>query len=58
MIRRDMLKAATAALGGAALLGVQPATLATTTSARHVSAGRRAGPFVETRDGSLLFLRD
>ncbi len=58
MIRRDMLKAATAALGGAALLGVQPATLATTTSARQVSAGRRAGPFVETRDGTLLFLRD
>jgi non-heme chloroperoxidase len=57
MIRRDMLKAAAAALGGAGLLGARPAALAAAPSGRGVSTVRGA-PFVETRDGTLLFLRD
>jgi non-heme chloroperoxidase len=57
MLRRDMLKAATAALGGAAVLGVSTNASATP-AAQNIRAQRRAAPFVEVRDGTLLFLRD
>jgi non-heme chloroperoxidase len=57
MLRRDMLKAATAALGGAAVLGVHAEGPATG-SAQNARSRHRSAPFVETRDGTLLFLRD
>jgi non-heme chloroperoxidase len=56
MYRRDLLKSAGAALGGAALLSADTA-LAQRRAARNTSA-HIVGPFVETRDGTQLFYRD
>ena len=55
MLRRDVLRAA--ALGGAAALGVHAEGLAAG-SAQNARPRHRGAPFVETRDGTLLFLRD
>jgi non-heme chloroperoxidase len=57
MHRRDILKAATATLGGAAILGTQSAAGAAEQRPGKV-AGRRIGPYVETADGAQLFVRD
>ena len=51
MYRRELLKGAGVAIGGAALLAAGD-TQARTTAARTV------GPFIETRDGTQLFYRD
>jgi non-heme chloroperoxidase len=56
MYRRDLLKGATAALGGAALLGAD-AAIAERRNTRGGPA-RRVGPYIETRDGTQLFFRD
>jgi pimeloyl-ACP methyl ester carboxylesterase len=55
MHRRDILRAASAAVGGAALLTGAPA-LAAPLQVRLT--GRRVGPYVETGDGVQLFVRD
>jgi non-heme chloroperoxidase len=57
MYRRDLLKGAGAAIGGAALLGADTAVADQRARASNSSA-RVAGPFVETRDGTQLFYRD
>ena len=57
MQRRDLLKGATAAIGGAALLAAEGA-LAERRASRGAATGTRVGPFVETRDGTQLFYRD
>ena len=58
MFRRDLLKGAGAALGGAALLTAD-AAIAERRTQRSTNAGARVvGPFVETRDGTQLFYRD
>jgi non-heme chloroperoxidase len=57
MDRRDLLKRAGAAIGGAALLSADTALADQRTRAANTSA-RVAGPFVETRDGTQLFYRD
>ena len=57
MYRRDLLKGAGAAIGGAALLGADTAVADQRARASNTSA-RVAGPFVETRDGTQLFYRD
>jgi non-heme chloroperoxidase len=57
MDRRDLLKSAGAAIGGAALLSADTALADQRTRAANTSA-RVAGPFVETRDGTQLFYRD
>ena len=56
MHRRDILRVASAAVGGAALLTGAPA-LAIRPQAR-TAPGRRVGPYVETADGVQLFVRD
>jgi alpha-beta hydrolase superfamily lysophospholipase len=56
MYRRDVLKGASAALGAAALLTADSA-IAERPSSRG-GAGKRIGPYVETRDGTHLFYRD
>jgi len=56
MYRRDLLKGAGAAIGGAALLS---ADTAIADQRAHANASARvAGPFIETRDGTQLFYRD
>jgi non-heme chloroperoxidase len=50
MYRRDVLKSAGVAIGGAALLA------AGNTQAK--TSARTAGPYIETRDGTQLFYRD
>src|SRR5262245_8146782 len=50
MHRRELLKGASAAIGGAALLAADGALAERRTSRRHAS--------VETRDGTQLFYRD
>ena len=57
MYRRDLLKGAGAAIGGAALLSADTALADQRARASNTSA-RVAGPFVETRDGTQLFYRD
>src|SRR5262245_11143037 len=55
MYRRDVLKATTAAITGATLLGAQSVAAASTRNAK--SAGKRS-PFVATSDVTRLFVRD
>lgn len=55
MYRRDVLKATTAAITGAALLAAEGAVAASPQSPR--STGKRR-PFVDTPDGTQLFVRD
>lgn len=55
MHRRDVLKATTAALTGAALLAADGAVAA---RAQSTKAARKHGPFIETADGTQLFVRD
>ena len=57
MDRRDLLRTAGAAIGGAALLSTDAAIAEQRARASNTSA-RVAGPFVETRDGVQLFYRD
>ena len=57
MYRRDLLKTAGAAIGGAALLGADTAIADQRARGSNASA-RVTGPFVETRDGTQLFSRD
>jgi pimeloyl-ACP methyl ester carboxylesterase len=57
MYRRDLLKSAGAALGGAALLAADGAH-AERRAARGSGKGNRVGQYVETRDGTQLFYRD
>ena len=57
MHRRDLLRSAGAAIGGAALLSADSAIADQRTRASQTSA-RIAGPFIETRDGTQLFYRD
>ncbi|HKR36311.1 MAG TPA: alpha/beta hydrolase [Steroidobacteraceae bacterium] len=56
MYRRDLLKGASAAIGGAALLAADSA-IAERRTARS-GAANRVGPYIETRDGTQLFYRD
>ena len=57
MDRRDLLKTAGAAIGGAALLSADTAIADQRARGSNASA-RVSGPFVETRDGTQLFYRD
>jgi Predicted hydrolases or acyltransferases (alpha/beta hydrolase superfamily) len=57
MHRRDLLKGASAAIGGAALVAAD-GVLAERRASRGSASGNRVGPFVETRDGTQLFYRD
>ncbi|HEY7639071.1 MAG TPA: alpha/beta hydrolase [Steroidobacteraceae bacterium] len=57
MHRRELLKSASAAIGATALLTADGAS-AERRAARGAAAGRRVGPYVETRDGTQLFYRD
>jgi pimeloyl-ACP methyl ester carboxylesterase len=57
MYRRDLLKGAGAALGGAALLAADNAS-AERRASRGSGTGTRLGPYIETRDGTQLFYRD
>lgn len=57
MYRRDLLKGASAAIGGAALLAAD-GVLAERRTARGSATGARVGPYIETRDGTQLFYRD
>ena len=57
MYRRDLLRAATAAIGGATLLATTNAAIAAAKPA--ASTARRHSPgFIETRDSTQLFYRD
>lgn len=56
MYRRDLLKGAGAAIGGAALLAGDSAIA--DRRSRGDTTARSLGPFVETRDGTQLFYRD
>lgn len=56
MDRRDLLKTAGAAIGGAAVLSTD--TAAAAQRARSSDTPRVAGTFIETRDGTQLFYRD
>ncbi len=56
MYRRDLLKGAGAAIGGAALLAGDSAIA--DRRSRGADTTARPGPFVETRDGTQLFYRD
>jgi non-heme chloroperoxidase len=57
MHRRELLKGAGAAIGGAALLSANTAIADQRARTSNASA-RVAGPFIETRDGTQLFYRD
>jgi pimeloyl-ACP methyl ester carboxylesterase len=57
MYRRDLLKGAGAAIGGAALLAADNA-LAERRASRGSAPANRVGPYIETRDGTQLFHRD
>jgi non-heme chloroperoxidase len=57
MDRRELLKSAGAAIGGAALLSADTAIADQRARASNTSA-RIAGSFIETRDGTQLFYRD
>jgi pimeloyl-ACP methyl ester carboxylesterase len=57
MDRRDLLKGAGAAIGGAALLSADSA-IADQRARSSATSARVAGPFIETRDGTQLFYRD
>src|SRR5262245_58328644 len=57
MYRRDLLKGAGAAIGGAALLTTDRA-IAERRTTRGSGAANGAGPYIETRDGTQLFYRD
>jgi non-heme chloroperoxidase len=57
MYRRDLLKSAGAAIGGAALLSADSAIADQRARSANASV-RVAGPFIETRDGTQLFYRD
>jgi non-heme chloroperoxidase len=57
MFRRDLLKSAGAAIGGAALLSAYVAVAEQRPRSANTAA-RIVGPFVETRDGTQLFYRD
>jgi non-heme chloroperoxidase len=57
MFRRDLLKSAGAAIGGAALLSADVAVAEQRPRSANTAA-RIVGPFVETRDGTQLFYRD
>ena len=56
MYRRDLLKGASAAIGGAALLAADSAIAERRTASS--GAANRVGPYIETRDGTQLFYRD
>src|SRR5689334_6361210 len=55
MYRRDVLKATTAAITGATLFAAEGATAARPQSTKPA---RKRNPFIETTDGTQLFLRD
>ena len=57
MYRRELLKGAGVAIGGAALLAAD-ASLRGATSFARLRGRHSIGPFIETRDGTQLFYRD